>query len=400
MMLNHVMAPVAITAYQCVSAGGNDVAALYHNLLLNQSCLRPLQLFNITFETVVGEVIATLPELRPELKVYGSRNARLALMALQQGGFRARIEEAVKRYGAQRVGVILGTSTSGIFETENAYAELHQTGQMPVEFDFLKIQTAQATADLLHAELSLQGPCFAISTACSSSAKALAAGQRLLAANVCDAVLVAGVDSLCRLTLRGFHSLQLIASEFCRPLDTARCGINIGEGAALLLLEKTPAAKPDTPLLLAVGESSDAHHMSAPHPEGLGAALAMRQALDLAGRKVDEVDYINLHATATRLNDVSESRAINRLFANPPPCSGVKGMIGHTLGAAGAIEVVISLLALEKGFLPGTCGLQHTDPDCSLPVVTAPITGVHPQLVLSNAFGFGGNNACVLLGVA
>ncbi len=394
------IAPVAVTAYQCISAGGQDVDALYSSLLLNQSCLRPIQLVSIPFETVVGEVTLELPELRSDLKAYDTRNARLALKALQQGDFRVRLEEAINRYGTHRVGIVLGTSTSGIFETENAYAELQQTGKMPFEFDFLKIQTAQATADLLKAELYLQGPCFAISTACSSSAKALAAGQRLLTTNVCDAVLVAGVDSLCRLTLRGFHSLQLIASEVCRPLDKERCGINIGEGAALLLLEKTQIARADAPLLLAVGESSDAHHMSAPHPEGLGAALAMRQALDLAGRKVGEVDFINLHATATRLNDISESRAINRLFSNPPPCSGVKGVIGHTLGAAGAIEVVISLLALEKGFLPGTCGLQHIDPDCDLPVVKAPLTDKYPQLVLSNAFGFGGNNACVLLGVA
>jgi 3-oxoacyl-[acyl-carrier-protein] synthase-1 len=202
------------------------------------------------------------------------------------------------------------------------------------------------------------------------------------------------------LTLRGFNSLQLISAEACRPMDAKRQGINIGEGAALLLLEKPRAENADRPRLLAVGESSDAHHMSAPHPDGLGAAAAMAQALHLAGRDVSEVDYINLHATASTLNDLSEARAVSSLFAKPPPCSGVKGLLGHTLGAAGAVETVVSLLALERGFLPGTCGLRDPDPECRFPVVAVPDLLVSPRLILSNAFGFGGNNASVLLEAA
>ncbi len=400
MTLSPLISPVAVTAYQCVSAGGDEVEALYASLIANQTCLKPLTLFAIPFTTLVGEVTSPLPAIRPSLQAYDCRNARLALKALDQGGFRADVERAIENYGAARVGLILGTSTSGIYDSENAYARLLQDSVMPDYFHFTKVQTAQATAEFLQLELGLQGPCYAISTACSSSAKALAAAQRLLATDCCDAVLVAGVDSLCRLTLRGFNSLQLISAEACRPMDAERQGINIGEGAALILLEKPRAENADRPRLLAVGESSDAHHMSAPHPDGVGAATAMAQALRLAGRDLSEVDYINLHATASTLNDLSEARAVSSLFANPPPCSGVKGLLGHTLGAAGAVETVVSLLALERGFLPGTCGLREPDPECRFPVVAAPDLQVSPRLILSNAFGFGGNNASVLLEAA
>lgn len=400
MTISPLINPVAVTAYQCTSAGGDDVEALYASLLANRPCLKPLTLFDIPFDTVVGEVTSALPEIGPSLKIYDCRNARLALKALAQGGFRADVDRAIVRHGAGRVGLVLGTSTSGIYDSENAYLCLQQDGVMPANFYFTKVQTAQATAEFLRLELGLQGPCYAISTACSSSAKALAAAQRLIVTDCCDAVLVAGVDSLCRLTLRGFNSLQLISTDACRPMDAGRQGINIGEGAAVLLLEKPSAANADRPKLLAVGESSDAHHMSAPHPDGVGAATAMAQALHLAGRTVDQVDYINLHATASTLNDLSEAKAVAGLFPKPPPCSGVKGLLGHTLGAAGAVEAVVSLLALERRFLPGTCGLRHPDPQCLLPVIDAPNREISPKLILSNAFGFGGNNASVLLEAA
>lgn len=392
--------PVAITAYQCVSAAGDDVEALLQSLIANQSCLKPLRLFDIPFETVVGEVASSLPDIRTSLKAYDCRNARLALKALETGNFRADVEYAMARYGVGRVGLVLGTSTSGIYNTENAYAHLLRDRSMPGNFHFQQTQTAQATAEFLQLELGLRGPWYGISTACSSSAKALGAAQRLLAADMCDAVLVAGVDSLCRLTLHGFHSLQLVSPMACRPMDIDRQGISIGEGAALLLLERLSQDNAKHPRLLAVGESSDAYHMSAPHPEGAGAVSSMDMALRLAGRAVDEVDYINLHATASTLNDQAEAKAVARLFPNPPPCSGVKGLLGHTLGAVGAVESVISLLALQRGFLPGTCGLQHPDPQCYCPVISAPRLDLHPRLVLSNAFGFGGNNASVLLEAA
>ncbi len=398
--MNPLIPPVAVTAYQCVSAAGDGVEALYLSLVANRSCLQPIGLFELPFETVVGEVRSPLPDIRQSLKVYDCRNARLALKALNAGVFRAEVERAMARYEAGRVGLVLGTSTSGIYDSENAYRHFLCAGAMPAGFHFLETQTAQATAEFLQLELGLQGPCYGISTACSSSAKALGAAQRLIAAGFCDAVLVAGVDSLCRLTLCGFHSLQLVSPEACRPMDAARRGINIGEGVALLLLERPSQDNADCPRLLAVGESSDAHHMSAPHPEGKGAASAMAQALRLVGRALGEVDHINLHATASTLNDLSEAKAVASLFPNPPPCSGVKGLLGHTLGAAGAVEAVVSLLALERGFLPGTCGLEQADPQCPCAVIAAPRLDVAPKLVLSNAFGFGGNNASVLLEAA
>jgi 3-oxoacyl-[acyl-carrier-protein] synthase I len=390
-------APAAITAYQCVSAAGNDIPALRDSLKENRCRLQPLRLFPLPFDTVVGEVLEALPEVSDGLSPYACRNARLALYALGRGDFRAQVQEASARYGPDRVGVVLGTSTSGIYDSEAAYVHLLQEGNMPDDFNFIRRHAAQATAEFLRHELKLQGPCYAISTACSSSAKALGAAQRLIAAGFCDAVLVAGVDTLCRLTLRGFHSLELVSPTPAAPMDSHRRGINIGEAAALLLLESSAPRYRDRPHLLAVGESSDAHHMSAPHPDGAGAVLAMERALRLAGLDAEAVNYVNLHATATPLNDLAEAKAIGRVFPNGVPCSGSKGLLGHTLGAAGAVEAVVSLLALEDGLLPGTCGLRTPDPACAIDLLTEPRPGVKPAYVLSNSFGFGGNNASVLL---
>ncbi len=397
MMPTALLTPIAIPAFQCVTAAGDTLDELYSALIAHGSCLTTLDLFDVPFDTLVGVVKTPLPIPRSALKAYDCRNARLALKALEQGDLRHQIATAKQRYGAARLGVVLGTSTSGIYDTEQAYAHMQTHQAMPDNFDFLHTHTAQATAEFLSKELDLQGPCYAISTACSSSAKALAAAQRLIMADVCDAVLVAGVDSLCRLTLRGFNSLQLISPDNCRPMDVNRNGINIGEGAALLLLERSHADNAHCPRLLAVGESSDAYHMSAPHPEGAGALAAMALALKLGGREAQQLDHINLHATASTLNDLSEAKAISRFFINPPPCSGVKGLIGHTLGAAGAVEVVICLLAMQRNFLPGTFGLQQQDPLCAIPMLTQPRLAQSVKLVLSNAFGFGGNNASVLL---
>ncbi len=391
------IAPAAIAAYQCVSAAGDDVEALWSRLETNRSALKPIELFELPFETVVGEITTPLPEIRPSLREYDCRNARAALKALNQGDFRAAVEQAAARFGKSRVSVVLGTSTSGIYDSEAAYVHFLEHGTMPADFNFMKRHAAQATAEFLRRELGLTGPCYAISTACSSSAKALAAAQGLLSEGFCDAVLAAGVDTLCRLTLRGFHSLELISPQPCRPMDARRCGINIGEAAAMLLLERVGEGNAHRPRLLAVGETSDAHHMSAPHPEGAGAAAAMRAALHMAGLETGQVDYINLHATASPLNDLAEAKAVAAVFASPPPCGGVKGLLGHTLGAAGAVEAIVSLLALERGLLPGTCGLEEIDPQCRIPVLAAPRPGVFPRHVLSNAFGFGGNNASVLL---
>jgi 3-oxoacyl-[acyl-carrier-protein] synthase-1 len=265
--------PVAITAYSAVSGCGLGNEALLKALLANQSALAPLQLFQLPFVAYTGEIKAPLPEIPSVLEAYRCRNARVALAALNlaEDGVRAAVESAKSRYGSQRIGVVIGTSTSGLYETESAYAVLLEQHKMPDDFHFLTRHAYQATARFLQLELGLKGPCYAVSTACSSSAKAIAAGQRLIASGVCDAVLAGGADTLCRLTLRGFKSLELLSEQRCRPMDINRSGINIGEAAALLLLEKNAPGTAQHPQLLAVGDSSDAHHMSSPHPDGLGA---------------------------------------------------------------------------------------------------------------------------------
>lgn len=372
--------------------------ALYNALRENKSALGSLSLFSVPFSTQVGEVSDELPEIDPMLSIYDCRNARIALAALNQpeDGLRHAIETAKAQYGPERIGVVIGTSTSGLYETEKDYQYLLSHGAMPDQFNFLTRHAYQATAQFLQKELRLHGLCYAISTACSSSAKALAAAQRLINTGICDAVVCGGVDTLCQLTLRGFFSLDLISERRCRPMDTERNGINIGEGAGLLLLEKPQPQFDWAPCLISAGESSDAHHMSAPHPEGQGAIQAMSSALEKAGFKPENIDYINLHATATPLNDLIEAKAVSLIFGGMTPCSGTKGLTGHTLGAAGAIEAIVTLIALEYGITPGNCGLNRLDPQCECQVSPDPIPNTKLRSVMTNAFGFGGNNASLI----
>ncbi|MGR8935258.1 MAG: beta-ketoacyl-ACP synthase [Gammaproteobacteria bacterium] len=387
-----------VTAYASLSACGIGNAGFHGHLAANRSALGALTLFELPFAAMAAQISAPLPAIRPALAAYRCRNAQVALAALNHpaDGLRAAVENAAARYGKRRVGVVIGTSTSGMLETEDAYAYLLQHGSMPADWHFLESHAYQATARFLQRELDLQGPCYAVSTACSSGTKALAAAQRLIAANVCDAVLAGGVDTLCRLTLRGFNSLELVSDQPCRPLDKQRQGINIGEAAGLLLLEKPRPEYAPFPHLLAVGESSDAYHMSSPQPDGDGAVLAMQRALHLAGLPPAAIDYINLHATATRFNDRMESRAVYRVFGATTPCSGTKGITGHTLGAAGALEAIAVLLALQHRFIPGTCGLQELDAENRCNVVRHPLQNRKLRTVMSNSFGFGGNNASVI----
>lgn len=391
--------PVAVTAFSSAFAGGIGQNALYEALSSNASSLGGLSLFEVPFNTPVGQIEESLPEIRPQLQPYDSRNSRLALAVIDHPEDRLRetIRAAVIRYGSARVGVVVGTSTSGLFETETAYEMLVNEGVMPVDFQFLTRHAYQATPRFLQLELELEGPCYALSTACSSGAKAIAAGQRLIQNEICDAVLVGGVDTLCRLTVRGFHSLELVSDSYCRPMDMDRNGINIGEGAGLLVLEKVAPETNNSFQVLSVGESSDAYHMSSPHPEGLGAIKAMQNALDLAAIPADEIDYLNLHATATTVNDRVEAKAVHAVFGDRLPVSGSKGITGHTLGAAGGLECVVSLLALKYRFIPGTCGLTNLDPDCQCNVIRDPIAEPALNTVMSNSFGFGGNNACVIV---
>ena len=340
-------------------------------------------------------------QLPAPLAAFDCRNNRLALLGLLQDGFVEAVAVASKKYGAQRVGVFIGTSTSGILQTELAYRQRDPvSGALPADFVYAATHNTFSVADFTRHYLGLAGPAFVVSSACSSSAKVFASARRLMATGLIDAAVVGGVDSLCLTTLYGFNSLGLMSPQACRPFAAGRDGISIGEAAAFALLEPVPAQlDPDAVLLLGVGESSDAHHMSSPHPEGLGARMAMQQALTMAGLGAADIDYINLHGTATPSNDAAEAKAVSALFGSTTPCSSTKGATGHTLGAAGALEAVICALALQHGLLPGGLNTQQPDPALALNYL------LHNReqavnRVLSNSFGFGGTNCSLIFGRA
>jgi 3-oxoacyl-[acyl-carrier-protein] synthase-1 len=397
----NTLTPLPITACSVFSACGPGTQSLYQALLDGQHRLQSPRLFDVDFPAWCGEISNdSLPELTPSLQTFSTRNARIALAAINHptDGLRSALEQAIERYGARRVGIVLGTSTSGIYETENAYASLEEQARVPDSFSLPNKHSWVATARFLQAELGLEGPCYVISTACSSSSKSLASAQRLIATGVCDAVLTGGVDSLCRLTMYGFKSLDIMSEQPCTPLDKDRSGISLGEGAGLLLVEKPHAMFSDCVHLLGCGESSDAHHMTAPHPEGKGAVIAMREALTQAGINANDIDYVNLHATGTVLNDSAEMLAMDQVFNSELHCSGTKGLTGHTLGAAGGIETIITWLSLKQGFRPGTCNLKQVDAAFHCNVNRDSETDVPVAFTMNNNFGFGGNNTSVVLG--
>lgn len=337
---------------------------------------------------VAGIEAAPLPT---RLEGWECRNNRLAWLGLQQDGLLDAIARALDRYGATRVALILGTSTAGIGDTEQAYRQLVD-GHFPAALRRPQIHTPHALAGFVAAATGIRGPALTVSTACSSSAKAFASAERLLRLGLVDAALVGGVDSLCDSVLFGFHALGLVSPTACRPFDVHRDGISIGEAAAFALLERTAAA-PTAPRLIGYGESSDAYHMSSPDPDGRGANAAIDAALARAGITAAAVDYTNLHGTATVKNDEVEAKSLAR-FPARTRASSTKGFTGHTLGTAGALEAVIALLAIESGFIPPNLGC--TDPLAE----AADWLALHAEMrvvnvALSHSFGFGGNNACL-----
>ncbi len=352
--------------------------------------------------TFTGEVAGVDEVQLPQrLADFDCRNNRLALLGLLQDGFAEAVAAAAGKYGAHRVGVLLGTSTSGIFQTELAYRKRDpESGALPASFRYAATHNTFSVADFTREYFGLQGPAVVVSSACSSSAKVFASARRMMAAGLIDAAVVGGVDSLCLTTLYGFNSLGLTSTRACRPFDVERDGISIGEAAAFALLERAPA-QPDANavLLLGVGESSDAHHMSSPHPEGLGAQMAMRDALAMAQLDTTDIDYINLHGTATPSNDLAEAKAVAALFGLATPCSSTKGATGHTLGAAGGLEAVICALALRHGLMPGGLNTQQQDPALGLNYLLENREQAIAH-VLSNSFGFGGTNCSLILGRA
>jgi 3-oxoacyl-[acyl-carrier-protein] synthase-1 len=389
--------PLLLSAFTATTCLGTGLAALAAGLRAQHGGLQPCLFETVALPTWIGEVAGVDEQSLPAaLQHYDCRNNRLALLALQADGFAEQVRAAVDRYGCERVGVFIGTSTAGILQTELAYRRRDPaTGALPDDFDYRHTHNSFSPAEFVRDVFGLESITMAVSTACSSSAKVFAAAARQLALGTIDAAIVGGVDSLCLTTLYGFSSLQLTSTQPCRPFDGERDGISVGEGAAFALLERavTPAA--GAVLLRGFGESSDAYHMSSPHPEGLGAQLAMRAALARAGLQAADIDYINLHGTATPANDAAESKAVNALFPATTACSSTKGATGHTLGAAGAVEAVICALSLQQGWLPGSVGTVALDPALQLNYLTKPQTAA-PRHVLSNSFGFGGSNCSLI----
>ncbi|KFZ37695.1 3-oxoacyl-ACP synthase [Shewanella mangrovi] len=352
---------------------------------------------NLLFDrsAIVGEVTVELGEFPAALRQYDCRNNALMLRAL--ASILSAIEQAKKSYGADRIGVVIGTSTSGIAKGEQALKYHRQHGVFPDDYHYVQ-QELGSSALFLRDYLALRGPAYTVSTACSSSAKVFACGQRLLNSGLCDMVIVGGVDSLSQLTLNGFDALESIDDERCNPFSRQRQGINIGEGAVLFTLERG-----DGPVLLAgCGESADAHHISAPHPQGDGAVRAMQAALTQAGLQPTQIDYVNLHGTATVQNDAMESRAMMRVFAEQPPlCSSTKPLTGHALGAAGAIEagfcwLLLSDINVDLGLPLHRWDGERDDTLPELPLVTATSRPAQLQHLMSNSFAFGGSNACLI----
>ncbi len=397
------MSPLHLSHFTASSCLGHGLEATLAALWQQRSGLAPCHFETVRdLDTYIGEVAKVDNSPLPAtLAEYECRNNRLSFLGLQQDGFSAAVEAAISRHGRRRVGVFLGTSTAGILQTEQAYRRRDPaSGALPDDFIYRTTHNTYSLADFVRHVFRLEGPAMVVSTACSSSAKVFASAVRMLAAGLIDAALVGGVDSLCLTTLYGFNSLELLSPEPCRPFDAERKGLSIGEAAAFILLER-PAdnLNADDVLLLGTGESSDAHHMSSPHPEGLGARMAMAAALQSAGLRATDIDYINLHGTATPSNDAAEGKAVAALFGDRTPCSSTKGATGHTLGAAGGLEAVISALTLRHGFLPGGVNTRQVDPGIPIQYLTANRENA-PHRVMSNSFGFGGTNCSLVLGRA
>jgi 3-oxoacyl-[acyl-carrier-protein] synthase-1 len=391
-----------LSRFTATSAIGQGLDQTLAALRQRRGGLLPCAFDSVDLATHIGEVAGVdAVELPARLAAFDCRNNRLAQLGLEQDGFAESVRAAVDKYGPTRIGVFIGTSTAGILQTELAYRRRDAvTGALPADFIYGTTHNTFSVADFTRQYFGLSGPAVAVSSACSSSAKVFASARRMLAAGLIDAAVVGGVDTLCLTTLYGFNSLGLISAQPCRPFDVARDGISIGEAAAFALLERPSAALPDDAvLLLGVGESSDAYHMSSPHPDGLGARMAMQAALDMAGLQPADIDYINLHGTATQSNDAAEGKAVMGLFGSATPCSSTKGATGHTLGAAGGVETVICALALQHGLQPA--GLNTVQTDAALPLNYLLDNRNQPmRYVLSNSFGFGGTNCSLIFGRA
>ena len=393
------MQPLRISNVSIVNSLGAGRAAVADALREGRSGLAPCDFETVELDTFIGRV-AGLEEahVRPDLSAYDCRNNRLAQIALELDGFAAAVRAAARKYGADRIGVFMATSTSGMLETELAYRRRDaQSGALPADYRYAETHNTYSLGDFVRRYLRLEGPAFVVSSACSGSAKVFGNAARMIDAGVCDAAVVGGVDTLCLTTLYGFSALNLTSRAPCRPYDAGRDGISLGEGAGFALLEKPAEGAAPAAVLLGIGESCDAHHMSAPHPEGAGARLAMRRALHSAGVDPSDIDYINLHGTGTHANDAAEDKAVFAIFGSGTPCSSTKGSTGHLLGAAGITEAIISILAIDADCVPGGRPTRIVDPALR----TRYVLDNEPARIdraLTNSFGFGGTNCTLVLG--
>lgn len=392
------MNPLWLSHFTATSSIGRGLDQTLDALRQRRTGLAPCAFDTVDLATYVGEVPGVdATQLPARLADFDCRNNRLAFLGLTQDGFDEAVRAAIAKHGAQRIGVFIGTSTSGILQTELAYRRRDPaTGALPADFIYRTTHNTFSVADFTRHYFGLTGPAVVVSSACSSSAKVFASARRMMASGLIDAAVVGGVDSLCLTTLYGFNSLGLISEQACRPFDAQRNGITIGEAAAFALLEHPPEhLDADAVLLVGIGESSDAYHMSSPHPDGLGARVAMQGALKMAGLQPSDIDYINLHGTATQTNDAAESKAVQHVFGSRTPCSSTKGATGHTLGAAGGVEAVICALVLRHGLLPAGLNTRQLDPALGLYYLldNREQPAAH---VLSNSFGFGGTNCSLI----
>lgn len=385
--------PIQISAYTATTAVGVGKEKMLTAVAESRSGLRPNDFGPEPLPTWIGRVTGLDVALPASLARWDCRNHRLAWLGLNADGFLDAAADARQRFGAARVAVIVGTSTSSIGATEDAYRVLDSAGRFPPALRSPILHTPHSLANFVQDALALEGPCLTLSTACSSSAKAFAVAERLLRLNLVDAAVVGGADSLCGSVLFGFNALQLVSPEPCRPFDPARRGINLGEAAGFALLERGGGSQASLQLV-GHGESSDAYHMSAPHPAGLGAERALSDALARAGIDADAVDHINLHGTASLKNDEVEAALVARRFAAGVHASSTKGITGHTLGSAGIVDATFSLLAIETGLVPGTVNSQALDSSCGPQIRLQPAQR-EVRVALSHSFGFGGTN-CVL----
>ncbi len=387
-----IIEPIFITAYTATSAMGRGLADHLNALGDRHSGLRENDFTRKPLPCAIGRVggleHAALPE---SCDAYESRNNRLAWLGIEADGFLDQARAAIARYGSDRVALLVATSTSSVGATEDAYAQLDGE-RMPEEMRRSAVHTPHSLGLFLEHVLGTRGPCLTTATACSSSAKIFAKAERMIRLGIVDAAILVGTDTLCGSVLYGFNSLELVAPNACQPFDARRQGISIGEAAGFALVERHGPTQ--APKLIGWGESSDAHHMSTPHPEGLGARLALEGAMARAGLTADDVDYINLHGTATPKNDEVEAGVVDKAFSARTRASSSKGWTGHTLGAAGILESVISLLAIENGLIPGTLNCEQLDPVCG-PQIALKNESADVRIALTNSFGFGGSN-CTL----